>query len=331
MPADVDTIERYAAARDPKAFLHIVQQYQSLVYGTCLRVLGDRASAEDATQECFLRLMRHANAVGSSLAGWLHRCATNVSLDDLKRTRARCRREQSPRRLELLADSERARQVWEEIAPDLDLALEELPEELRYPVVEHFLRQRHQREIADELGVSPATLSRRIDSALEHLRKALTRAGVALPAVALGAMLLDNTAQAAPVSLQAALGKLTLAGMGNAGGAVAGAVATAVRIKLISVVLSGAFMVALSMGLWHWLAPSSSQSSPTASQSVQASAPTPAPPASQPAPLARAIKPMVAPPTMVWRLAPATSSPGYATPPAITLIGHAATTQPVAP
>jgi hypothetical protein len=81
-------------------------------------------------------------------------------------------------------------------------------------VVEHFLRRRSQAEIAEELGVSAATVSRRSARGVERLRRILLRRGVAAVGVALGALLAPQAAQAAPATLAASLGKIALAGLG---------------------------------------------------------------------------------------------------------------------
>jgi len=56
------------------------------IYRRCLKLLGDTAAAEDATQEVFVRLMRHAGRLtpdGGYLA-WIYRVATNYCLNVLR-------------------------------------------------------------------------------------------------------------------------------------------------------------------------------------------------------------------------------------------------------
>jgi len=56
------------------------------IYRRCLKLLGDAAAAEDATQEVFVRLMRHAGRLapeGGYLA-WIYRVATNYCLNVLR-------------------------------------------------------------------------------------------------------------------------------------------------------------------------------------------------------------------------------------------------------
>ena len=219
MSDDAQLIRHYAETGDAEVLADIVKRYQNLVYATCLRVHGNRHVAEEAAQDCFLRLMQRAETVQSSLGGWLHRCATRICLDSLRRDRAREGREKEYAEMSAAED-----QVpWEEVSPRVDEALDTLPDELRHAVIEHFLRQRTQAHIAEELGVSPATVSRRVDRGLDELRLRLKKAGVAISAALLGTLLTQNTSTAAPATLTAELGKMVIAGAGSTGGGAAAA------------------------------------------------------------------------------------------------------------
>ncbi|HUU68905.1 MAG TPA: sigma factor [Planctomycetota bacterium] len=91
---DLALLDRFRRARDADAFAEIVTRYQDFVYGTCLRILGNAADSQDVSQECFLRLLRKADTVRTSLGGWLHRCATDLSIDELRGRAARKNREE---------------------------------------------------------------------------------------------------------------------------------------------------------------------------------------------------------------------------------------------
>ena len=70
---DLHLLRRYAGVRDAEAFAELVARHRDMVYATCSRVLANAADAEDSTQECFLRLARHAASIRTSVAGWLCR------------------------------------------------------------------------------------------------------------------------------------------------------------------------------------------------------------------------------------------------------------------
>ena len=52
-----------------------------MVYSTSWRVLKDDNDATDVTQETFFELTRHASRISGSLGAWLHRVATQKSID----------------------------------------------------------------------------------------------------------------------------------------------------------------------------------------------------------------------------------------------------------
>ncbi|HUW31003.1 MAG TPA: RNA polymerase sigma factor [Planctomycetota bacterium] len=224
---DTDRIllQQFANGRDADAFARIVERYQDLVYCTCLRILGNAADAQDATQDCFLRLLRKAGSVESSLAGWLHRCAMVVAIDELRSRAARRTREEIGCQMKANSDPS-----WHELAPHLDQALDELPDDLRAIVIEHFLQRRTQAEIASELGVSPTTVARRLDTALDALRTNLKKAGVIVSAGLLAALITENAVQAAPASVAAALSKMSILAAAESGAPAAPAPAVGARV-----------------------------------------------------------------------------------------------------
>jgi RNA polymerase sigma-70 factor (ECF subfamily) len=61
--ADDATLVRSCLRGEADAVQHLVERFQSEVYGLCVRLLNHRHDAEDVTQEVFLRVFR-------SLKGW---------------------------------------------------------------------------------------------------------------------------------------------------------------------------------------------------------------------------------------------------------------------
>ena len=79
--------EFIAAAQkgDVAAFNQIVRAYQASVYRTAYRVLGEPASAEDATQDAFISAFKHIRSYrGGSFKAWLMRIVTNACYDQLR-------------------------------------------------------------------------------------------------------------------------------------------------------------------------------------------------------------------------------------------------------
>ena len=70
---------------DIPAFNQLVRAYQTLVYRTAYRVLGEAPSAEDATQDAFVSAYKHIGEYrGGSFKAWLLRIVTNACYDQLR-------------------------------------------------------------------------------------------------------------------------------------------------------------------------------------------------------------------------------------------------------
>jgi len=73
-----------------EAFNTLVGVYERQVYNLCLRLIGDRESAEDAAQETFLAAFRGIRGFrGGSFRSWLLRIAANQAKDELRRRQRR--------------------------------------------------------------------------------------------------------------------------------------------------------------------------------------------------------------------------------------------------
>ena len=205
--ADLDLLRRYIDADDAEAFAQIVRRYSSLVYYTCLRVLGDRERAEDAAQETFSRLMRNPEKVSHSLSAWLHRVATRHSIDVLRSDSARRRRERAYQ--DRLERRRTPAEPWADVSAQVDEALSRLGDTQRALLVEHFIRGRTQAELARDAGVSKATMCRRMEAALAALRRRMGCPAAVGTAALVGAWS-QHAAAAVPETLALELSKMSL-------------------------------------------------------------------------------------------------------------------------
>ena len=73
----------------------LYRMYGPIIYARCVRLLGDRAAAEDAIQETFMRVQRHLHKVPSAdeALTWIYRIATNYCLNEIRDRRLRPRSE----------------------------------------------------------------------------------------------------------------------------------------------------------------------------------------------------------------------------------------------
>jgi RNA polymerase sigma-70 factor (ECF subfamily) len=221
--SDLFLLERFREDGDQEAFAEIVRRYAAAVFSTSVRILGDKARADDVSQETFFRLSQRPEAVKQSLGGWLHTAATRLAIDAVRSDASRAQREANYER-KPASDS----MQWADVSPHVDEALAELADETRMLLVRHFLQNVSQCQLAGELGTSPATVSRKIKAGVEQLRKQLNRKGITIAAALLITLMREHGAQACPTLLVRELGKITMisggkpAGGGGAAGAAAG-------------------------------------------------------------------------------------------------------------
>jgi RNA polymerase sigma-70 factor, ECF subfamily len=181
LPQPEFDVLRKAQKGDERAFGVILLAYETPVFNYVLRMVGDRALAEDLTQEIFLRI--YQGLPGFSLrcrfTTWLFQVAKNRVLDEL---RARERKPQSVVTLDDIpplevvdAPPERVEAidaVWRAVAllnPDLKMALL-----LRDIVGLSYI------EIADSLEITLATVKWRIFKAREEVQLGLAREGIVI-------------------------------------------------------------------------------------------------------------------------------------------------------
>ena len=71
------------------AFGHLVEAYKGPVFNVCYRLLGDRAEAEDASQETFLKAYRSLRSYDPErkFSSWLLAIASHHCIDRLRRRR----------------------------------------------------------------------------------------------------------------------------------------------------------------------------------------------------------------------------------------------------
>jgi len=173
---------RKAQHGDERAFTIIVRTYERPVFNYILRLTGDRALAEDLTQEVFLRVYQGlpSFSLRSRFTTWLFQVTKNRVLDELRaierRPRALVALEDIPPLEVVDAPVERAEAigaVWravEALNPDLKMAL------LLRDVVGLSYS-----EIAETLEVTLATVKWRIYKAREEVQLALQREGIMVP------------------------------------------------------------------------------------------------------------------------------------------------------
>ncbi len=165
------------AAWVPPTWDEVVREHASRVYRLAFRLSGNRADAEDLTQETFVRVFKSlAEYTPGTFEGWLHRITTNLFLDMVRR-RQRIRFDALPEDAgDRLASRESGPETtYDEmhLDPEIQRALDELPADFRVAVVLCDLEQLSYEEIAATLGIKVGTVRSRIHRGRVLLRQAL--------------------------------------------------------------------------------------------------------------------------------------------------------------
>ncbi len=179
LPQPDPGVLRKAQRGDERAFSIIVRAYQVPVFNYVLRLVGDRALAEDLTQEVFLRVYQGLPrfSLRSKFTTWLFQVTKNRVLDELRaverRPRAVVDLDDVPALEVLDAPFERLEAidaVWR--------AVENLNVDLKSALLLRDVVGLSYTEIADALEITLATVKWRIYKAREDVQLALAREGI---------------------------------------------------------------------------------------------------------------------------------------------------------
>jgi RNA polymerase sigma-70 factor, ECF subfamily len=146
-------------------FEEFMKNYQDMVYGTALRLLGNETDAQDIAQTVFLKAYEAFGSLGQSpsAGGWLKTVTRNLCLNHLTRYRNRWRffseirtEEDEPDFSETIAAPEAVEQGLDEADQRrlLQEALHKLAASQRVPLVLYHFENLSYEEIAERLGVS---------------------------------------------------------------------------------------------------------------------------------------------------------------------------------
>ena len=221
-PTDRELLREFTEQGLESAFEQLVQRHVDLVFATAFRRLGDRAAAQDLTQEVFIRLHRKAAWLRreGSLAGWLHKTALLASQQWWRGELRRQRREQTAAELNTTMKDEDP--LIKSMAGVLDEGLMALGDADRQALILRYFQDRSYREIGAMLGAGEDAVRKRSDKALGKLTDFFRRRGYALPTGAAAIAAFRAAAEAAPSGLaslaaRAALSSGTATSLGGAG------------------------------------------------------------------------------------------------------------------
>ena len=148
-----------------------LEAYGDLINRTCCLILGDRALAEDAAQETFLRAWKSMDKFkgDASPRTWLTHIAINVCRN-IRRTAWFRRNDRSvtPEDLPLSAPAEDR---------TLLLTVQQLPDRHKQVIILRYFQGMSLEEAAQALGISRSAAHHRLQKALQALRIELDEGG----------------------------------------------------------------------------------------------------------------------------------------------------------
>jgi RNA polymerase sigma-70 factor (ECF subfamily) len=162
-----------AKSGDVDAFERLYRLTVGRVYALCLRMTGDHGTAEDLTQEVFVRAWQKLTSFrgDSALSTWLFRLAVNAVISHRRSDGRR-------RRNEFLADDPglfdgRSTVPTVGVRVDVERAVKRLPDGARSVFVLHDVEGLRHEEIGALLGIAAGTSKAQLHRARTLLREAL--------------------------------------------------------------------------------------------------------------------------------------------------------------
>ena len=165
---------------DESAFEELYDRQSTAVYSLALRIVGDRAAAEDVLSDVFWRVWRRAETFDprrGSPTAWLLTITRRRALDELRMGARRERRERSPDAMgevpQERAPSPEGEALAGEVQEHVREALAALPPEQRGPIELAYFEGLTHVEIADRLQEPLGTIKTRIRTGMQRLRESL--------------------------------------------------------------------------------------------------------------------------------------------------------------
>ena len=171
---------------DVRAFEVLVTRHRKPIYNFILRFVHDAAQAEDVMQDCFLRVIKGAEAYErqAKFTTWLYTIARNLCVDAARRGKHRKAAsldapvgdEDGAALIDMVSDGKDGAErntLNRELRQRMQKAIEGLPDEQREIFLLREVADLQFNEIAKVVGIPENTVKSRMRYALEKLREAL--------------------------------------------------------------------------------------------------------------------------------------------------------------
>jgi RNA polymerase sigma-70 factor, ECF subfamily len=175
---------RRCRAGDGAAWEQIVSTYTRRIYNLAYRFTSRSDTAEDLTQEVFIRIYRSLDQYDpkqGSLQNWLMRLARNLIIDDYRHRQRTPQNDQAEDLedhsfyLHSKSSSPQSEIERTELCQQVQLAIDKLPAALRECVILRDIEELSYQEIVDLLNIPEGTVKSRINRGRIELARILRR------------------------------------------------------------------------------------------------------------------------------------------------------------
>ncbi len=179
---DRDIVELLRTGSRDRAFEELLRRYEGKVYRLCCALLRDRAQAEDAAQESWVRVWRALDRYDgrASLSSWIYAISRNRCLTALEKRRPLDSLDELSEAAEWELPA--AGEPGDGRAEQLLGLVELLPERLRRALVLYYYEERSVSEVALMLGCPEGTVKTALFRARTALAEMMKRRGLDDPA-----------------------------------------------------------------------------------------------------------------------------------------------------
>ena len=177
-----DLVQAEIAVETPDPIAQMVHEHSRMVFKIAYSVLRNYADAEDATQEVFVRIVRHARKLSElrDAKAWTARIAWHVAQERVKerakREKPEANHEDLPQAIEQLQSSDNLEEVAisREQTALLQSLIAGLPEELRETLLLSTVEEMTSADIAKVMRIPEGSVRTRLMRARQLLRQKLS-------------------------------------------------------------------------------------------------------------------------------------------------------------
>ena len=160
---------------DRDAFRLLFETYKDRVFSIAVYSLGDRAVADDVTQQIFLKLFSAISQFrgDSEFTTWLYRMVVNACHDERRRTRRITAWSDAGGQSPYEKKPQEKQYARQEIAAVVQAAISHLKPNFRMPILLKYVEDLSYEEIAEVMGCSKGTVASRLNRGHAELAKRL--------------------------------------------------------------------------------------------------------------------------------------------------------------